>query len=218
MQVRRSQEPLEAVQGVLAPKRRGHGMALPQRLRMMAIRLEAGLRETPQRFIPLAFHIARIDEAARRRFLHFLVSDVQREAFASSTCPPAVLYLLARARHVVADASPECDERRRTLADDILAEEAPRRGRRHIHCHGAITSDRRLLFLRSAVSPDEADAFVPMALWRTIAYAMSDYDVDHFVMRGAHIAVRVRALAAWVEREIGQSPQEGEGEPSPEAA
>ena len=104
---------------------------------------------------------SQIDETARRRLLHFLVSDVQREAVASQTCPPRVLDLLDRARNIVADESPECDERRRALAKDILAQEMPRRRRRHIHCHGAITSDRRLLFLRSAL-PVEA-AYAPRA-------------------------------------------------------
>lgn len=202
MHDRRSQEPLDALQGVLAPKRRGHGMALPQRLRMMAIRLEAGLRETPQRFIPLAFHAVRLDEEAKRCLLHFLVSDVQREASASQTCPPVVLNLLTRARDVVVDESPDCDERRRALAKDILAQEMPRRRRRHIHCHGAITMDRRLLFLRTVLPAEEADAFTPLNLWRVIAYAMADYDYGHFVLKGPHIAVRVRALADWVEREL----------------
>ncbi|GGJ16971.1 hypothetical protein [Neoroseomonas lacus] len=210
MHDRRSQEPLDVPKDVLAPKRRGHGMALPQRLRMMAIRLEAGLRETPQRFIPLAFHAARLDEEARRRLLHFLVSDVQREAIASPTCPPRVLDLLDRARDAVAGESPECDERRRTLANDILAQEMPRRRRRHIHCHGAITSDRRLLFLRTVLLAEEADAFTPLNLWRVIAYAMADYDYDHFVLKGPHIAVRVRALAHWVEREMASAPVDAE--------
>jgi hypothetical protein len=185
-------------------------MELPQRLGMMAIRLEAGLRETPQRFIPLAFHAVRLDEEARRRLLQFLVSDVQREAIASQTCPPRVLDLLDRARNFVADESPVCHERRRALAKDILAQEMPRRRRRHIHCHGAITSDRRLLFLRTAVPVEAADAFNSLNLWRVIAYAMSDYEYDHFVLKGPHIAVRVRALADWVEREMASAPVDAE--------
>ena len=205
-----SQDPLDALQSVLAPKRRGHGMALPQRLRMMAVRLDAGLRETPQRFIPLAFHMTRVDETVRRRLLHFLISDVQREAMTSPTCPPRVLDLLDRARNIVADESPACDERRRALAKDILAQEMPRRRRRHIHCHGAITLDRRLLFLRAAVPVEAADAFTSLNLWRAIAYAMSDYEYDHFVLKGPHIAVRVRALADWVEREMASAPVDAE--------
>lgn len=171
MHDRRSQDPLDALQSVLAPKRRGHGMALPQRLRLMAVRLDAGLRETPQGFIPLAFHMTRVDETVRRRLLHFLISDVQREAMTSPTCPPRVLDLLDRARNIVADESPACDERRRALAKDILAQEMPRRRRRHIHCQGAITMDRRLLFLRTVLPAEEADAFTPVNLWRVIAYA-----------------------------------------------
>lgn len=159
----------------------------------------------------------RVDVPARRRLLHFLVSGMLREAIASGMCPPTVLDLLARAREVVSDASPGAEERRSALAEAILAAEMPRGRRRHIHCHGAITSDRRLLFLRSLVPVEEADALTPLNLWRVIAYAMSDYDYDHFVLKGAHIAVRIRALADWVEREIGR-PTAGEGVEPPTVA
>lgn len=44
------------IASALAPKRRGRGLALRQRLRLVAMRLEAGLRETPQWFLPFGPH------------------------------------------------------------------------------------------------------------------------------------------------------------------
>jgi len=34
---------------------------------------------------------------------------------------------------------------------------------------------------------------------------MADYDGDHFVMQGARLARRVRALADWVEAEMARA-------------
>jgi hypothetical protein len=38
----------------------------------------------------------------------------------------------------------------------------------------------------------------PFCLWYAIAYAMSDYDYDHFEMIGPDVARRIGRLATWV--------------------
>ena len=88
--------------GAASPaQERARGMPLPQRLRLVARRLEEGLRETPQRFMPLAHKIAEADQAIQDRILQVLVNEVLGEAVASSVCPPHTLNLLTRAREAV---------------------------------------------------------------------------------------------------------------------
>lgn len=193
-------------------KFRGRGMRPPDRLRLVAQRLEAGLRETPQRFIPTSFYIERLDQPAKRRFLEFLVAAVYQEAASSLHTPPTILALLARTQDVISRWDGETEAELDLVAEAIVAVEPPRYRRRHIYGHGSITSDRRLLFLRSVVPaarfsgarPAEPEHFEYFKWWRTIAYAMADYDYDHFVMKGAHIAARVHALADWLEEEMAR--------------
>lgn len=195
----------DGIADALAPKRPGRGMPLPQRLRLVAVRLEAGLRETPQRFVPVAHYVARLGMRAKRRFLRFLVAEALVEAVVTPGCPDRVFALLVKARDVLAEGAEDRWARRQALVAEI-AEAAPRlRRRRSIHCHGAIASDRRLLLLRSIVTEHGPDALTPHALGWAIAYAMADYDRDHFVMKGLHLAPRIRALADWVEAEMAQA-------------
>lgn len=195
----------DGIGDALAPKRRGRGMPLPQRLRLVAVRLEAGMRETPQRFFPVAEFVAGLGVRAKRRFLRFLVVEALVEAVVTPGCPERVLDLLAKAREVLAEGVADRSGRRRALVAEIAMATPPQRRRRSIHCHGAIASDRRLLLLRSIITENEPDALTPHALRWAIAYSMSEYDRDHFVMRGAHLARRVRALADWIEGEMAQA-------------
>lgn len=195
----------DGIADALAPKRPGRGMPLPQRLRLVAARLEAGLRETPQRFFPVAHYVARLGMRAKRRFLRFLVAEALVEAVVTPGCSDRVLDLLVKARDVLAEGTEDLWARRQALVAEI-AVAAPRlRRRRSIHCHGAIASDRRLLLLRSIVTEHGPDALTPHALGWAIAYAMADYDRDHFVMKGPHLARRIRALGDWVEAEMAQA-------------
>lgn len=189
----------------LAPKRRGRGMPLPQRLRMVAIRLEAGLRETPQRFIPVASYVAGLGMRAKRRFLQQLIVETLMEAVQDPNCPEAVCRPLIEARDLTRANCADRARRRRALRDAVRLAAPPRRRRRSIHCHGAITMDRRLLFLRAILTEREDQAFGVATLRWAIAYAMADYDHDHFTMQGVHIARRVRRLADWVEKEMAKT-------------
>ena len=192
-------------------RRRARGMPLHQRLRLVALRLDAGLRETPQRFLPIAHHVAGADRQLQGRLLQVLIDEVQQHAVAPPVNAQGARDLLACAREVVFDAAPGVEERRRDLASAILAAELPRQRRRHIHSHGAVTADRRLLFLRSLVLLLRADRRTSHHLWLAIAHAISDYDRDHFVLQGAHIAVRVRRLADWIEREMSPASSTNRG-------
>jgi len=190
---------------LLSPRRRGRGMPLPQRMRMVAVRLEAGLRETPQRFMPVAAHVAGLGLHAKRRFVLWLIEETLAEAAEDAGCPEDVRQLLAEACEV---SRPNCRDRsaRRQALREAVSLAAPRlRRRRSIHCHGAITRDRRLLFLRTIVAEREAQVFAFETLCWTIAYAMADYHRDHFVMRGAGVGRRVRRLADWVEAEMARA-------------
>lgn len=194
---------IRAPQGAdpLARKRRGRGIALPARMRLVALRLEAGRRETPQRFLPVAAWVFRLPPPARRRFVDFLLALTAADAVLDTACPAPVLDLLRRAISLERRGSGS-DHRRQALTDAIHTVAPPQRRRRSVHCHGQVVPDRRLLVLRGIVTDVERDAWEPAVLRWTIAYAMADYDRDHFVMRGAHLAQRVRALAAWIEAEM----------------
>ncbi len=197
---------LEGIVDALAPRRKGFGLTIPQRLRLVALRLEAGLRETPERFYPFAHFVLRFDTQQRRRFLFFLASEALHEASSSGGCSPVVLDLLERACHHFAGGYRSDTEERQQLTCDILAAERPKRRRRHVHCHGQITADRWLLLLRGLVTAVEAETFRPYYLAWTIAYAMADYDYDHFVMKGPAPAQRVRRLIDWLEQEMPELP------------
>jgi hypothetical protein len=192
----------DGIADALAPKRRGYGMPLPQRLRLVAVRLEAGLRETPQRFVPVAEYVARFGMQAKRRFVRFLIVETLREALLSPGCPEPVLDLLLKTHDVLTDAGRDRSARRRALVAEIAAAVPHRRRRRSIHCHGMIASDRRLLLLRAVMTEHEAGAFEVHSLRWAIAYAMAGYDHDHFVMQGKHLARRVQRLANWIEAEM----------------
>jgi len=189
----------------LAPRQRGRGLPLALRLRLVAVRLEAGLRETPQRFIPAAAFVSRLEIHTKRQFLHFLVAEALAEAVSAADCSGQVLDLLTAAKEVLANNENGRAVRRDAVVAEIRAAAPPLRRRRSIHCHGAVTSDRRLLLLRAVMPPAEEDAFAPHALLWAIAYAMAYYDRDHFVMQGAHLAQRVRLLASWVEAEMARA-------------
>lgn len=195
----------EGIGDALAPKRRGRGMPLPQRLRLIAVRLEAGMRETPQRFVPVAEFVTGLGIRAKRRFLRFLIIEALVEAVVTPGCPERVVDLLAKARDVLAEGGADRSGRRRALVAEIAMAAPPLRRRRSIHCHGAIATDRRLLLLRTVITENERDALTSHALRWAIAYAMSDYDRDHFSMIGVHLGRRVRSLADWIEREMAQA-------------
>lgn len=192
---------VEGIVDALAPKRRSRGLGLPQQLRLVALRLEAGRRETPERFYGVADFVRSLGATQKRRFLHFLAAEALVEAAADPDCSPAVLDLLHRACGTLST-SRENDMEWQDLAHAILKADPRRRRRRHIHCHGETTTDRRLLVLRGLVMPASADAFLPRELPWTIAYAMSDYDQDHFVLIGPRPAARVRRLIPWIEKEL----------------
>jgi hypothetical protein len=192
---------LEGIVDALAPRRRSRGLGLPQGLRLVALRLEAGLRETPERFYPVVQFVRGLGPSQKRRFLLYLATETLNEALEDSDTPPAVVDLLHRVCSELA--APDVDESRwQDLAQAILDAAPHRHRRRHIHCHGAVTSDRRLLVLRGLVMPRGKDPFRFFPLSWTIAYAMSDYDKDHFVLIGPRPARRVRRLIPWIEREL----------------
>ncbi len=174
-------------------------MPLPQRLRMVAMRLEAGLRETPQRFVPVAAYVAGLGMRAKRRFMQSLIIETLIEAVQDPNCPEAVSRFLIEARDLTRADRTDRTGRRRALLEAVKLAAPPLRRRRSIHCHGAVTTDRRLLFLRAILTEREDQAFDVETLRWAIAYAMADYDRDHFVMQGVHLGRRVRRLADWVE-------------------
>lgn len=192
---------VEGIVDALAPKRRSRGLGLPRQLRLVALRLEAGKRETPERFHPVVQFVRSLGATQRRRFLLYLATDTLHEALEDADASPTVVDLLQRARSVLS--APKVDENGwQDLAQAILDAEPRRRRRRHVHCHGAVTKDRRLLLLRGLVMPREKDPFLFYPLSWTIAYAMSDYDQDHFVLIGPRPAARVRRLIPWIEKEL----------------
>lgn len=199
---RRPARTREGIGDALSPKRRGRGMPLPQRLRMVAIRLEAGLRETPQRFVPVAAYVSGLGTRAKQRFMQSLIIETLVEAVLDPNCPEAVRRLLIEARDLTRADCTDRMGRRRALLEAVRLAAPPLRRRRSIHCHGAVTTDRRLLFLRAILTDREDKAFGLATLRWAIAYAMADYDHDHFVMQGAHLGRRVRRLADWVEAEM----------------
>ncbi len=159
-------------------------MSVAQRLRLMALRFDAGLRETPGRFLPLAYAVVHRGKPATRRLLGFLVEQALDEASADKSCPAQLIELLAQAQIVLQHAD-GCDEGwRAQLAANILAAEPRRRRRRNVRSHGRVTQDRKLSLLRSLVPLREADLFRPPLLCFTIAYAIAEYETDHFVLQG----------------------------------
>lgn len=195
---------MDDIRNPLARKRRGRGMPLPSRLRLVALRLEAGMRETPERFFPVAGYAMRLSVRAQRRLLLFLVTLTLDDAAGDAACSDRVIDLLARSRDILARHGTNLSARRHVLLDDIEAAVPYMRRRRSVHCHGRIASDRRLLLLRSIMAEKESGALEPMALRWAFAYALADYDRDHFVMQGAHIGQRVRAMADWIEAEMAR--------------
>jgi hypothetical protein len=184
--------------------RRRPGVAA--RLDAVAENLRQGRRETPQRFIPLAR--ACIAEPARSDDLvRFLVNDVLAEAAADESCTPAVRELVDRMRCAVEQASTDRTHSVIALGPEILAVAPRRRHRRSVHGHGWITSDRRLLFLRAVLDDAIGRSSRPRSswygLWLATAYAMSEYETDHFEMRGPVVEARVRRLARCAEILLG---------------
>ncbi len=115
-------------------------------------------------------------------------------------CSSPVRDLLHEAAGLLATDRPDWCELFRAALEQRIDAAAPNRRRRHIHCHGAIASDRRLLLLREVLrscTPERG-----FQGWAAIAYAMSDYDWDHFVMLGPNCAGRVGRLASWVGRSL----------------
>ena len=175
--------------------------SIAARLDMVAENLRLGLRETPQRFIPLAWAcFAR--PGASDALVRFLVNDVTVEAADDASCPPAVRDLLGRFwtanERTDADRTPSIV----ALGPEILAAVPRRRRRRNIHSHGQIASDRRLLFLRAMLDHQVGREGRPSGgvfeLVYGTAYAVSEYATDHFEMRGPAVEARVRRLSRFV--------------------
>jgi hypothetical protein len=168
------------------------------RLFAVADRLAEGRRETPQRLHALAHHAARAPEMLDA-LLGFLLAETIAET-GPEAGDAALRDLLERvARAVAAGGTDPADE-----LGDLVAEVATlaprRRRRRHVHCHGNIASDRRLLLLRAVLDIPAARAgpHLEYVVWLALAYAVSDYDHDHFEMIGPRVERRLRRLAAWV--------------------
>jgi hypothetical protein len=184
--------------------RRRQGLAA--RLDAVAENLRLGRRETPQRFIPLAR--ACIAEPAKADGLvRFLVNDVLAEAVADESCAAAVRELLDRVRCAVERPSTDRTHSIVALGPAILAAAPRRHHRRSVHGHGWIAPDRRLLFLRAMLDDATGRSGRPSgnwyALWLAAAYAMSEYEVDHFETRGPVVEARVRRLARCAEALFG---------------
>ncbi|MBR0682855.1 hypothetical protein GXW74_20345 [Roseomonas eburnea] len=195
---------LSAAQTAHRAVRRRPGIAA--RLDAVAENLRQGRRETPQRFIPLAR--ACIAEPARSDDLvRFLIDDVAAEAAADASCTPAVRALVDRMLCAVEQPSPDRTRSIIALGPEILAAAPRRRHRRSVHGHGWITADRRLLFLRAVFDEATGRSGRPRgrwyALWLATAYAMSEYETDHFEMRGPIVEARVRRLTRCAEVLLG---------------
>ena len=160
------------------------------------------MRETPQRFSPVAAYVAGLSINAKRRFMQSLINETLVEAVQDPNCPEAVCRLLIEARDLARPDGLNRTARRHALLEAVDMAAPRLHLRRSIHCHGAITTVRRLLFLRDVVAEHEDKAFGTGTLRWAIDYAMADYDRDHVVMRGAHLGRRVRRLADWVEAEM----------------
>lgn len=178
----------------------GDTAGLAGRLHRVAGNLAAGRRETPQRLIPLAAAIARSGEA-RLRLVRFLLAAALAEAEGDASCSPAVFDLLRRTSAAVARCEPTNVTPLQEVGAEVLAAAPRLHRRRSIHCHGQVASDRRLLLLRAVLDDSEAWSHDGgwYTLWLAAAYAMSDYDHDHFVMLGPLVAARIGRLARWVE-------------------
>lgn len=183
------------------------------RLLWVADNLAAGRRETPQRFIPVAVHAARRGVAGRTALLRFLLADTLAEAESDGGCCPGVLDLLRRTSAAVDGHQTLGAAALAALGPAILALAPRRRRRRSVHCHGQITTDRRLLLLR-AVLDDSADWTKGRPawhhLWLATAYAAAGYERDHFVLLGPAVERRVRRLAGWVGAEAAASGAESD--------
>ncbi|QYU69426.1 hypothetical protein J4558_04585 [Leptolyngbya sp. 15MV] len=187
---------LSAAQPAHQVFRRRPGVAA--RLDAVAENLRQGRRETPQRFIPLAR--ACIAEPAKSDDLvRFPDNDVLAEAAAEESCTPAVRELVDRMRCAVEQPGTDRTHSVIALGPEILAAAPRRRHRRSVHGHGWIASDRRLLFLRAVLDDATGRSRRPRgswyALWLATAYAMSEYETDHFEMHGPVVEARVRRLA-----------------------
>ena len=171
---------------------------LAQRLSRVAEHLAAGRRETPQRFIPIATHATRHQRA--RPLLSFLLNDAATHAQTDPACTPPTRTLLTQAALRIATDGPNWhSDFTHALGPAIQAAAPQTHRRRHIHCHGWTTPDRRLLLLRTVLNhganPDRYDLTI------ATAYAMSNYDYDHFEMTGPAVATRIHRLAAWVRQQ-----------------
>lgn len=183
--------------------------SLSSRYQWMADRIDAGHRETPQRFRPLAFRLLResVDGARIESLCAFVLAQVAYEGGAWPEGHPSALpALVRRARSLLLlrqDAGTLA-----ALQADVLALAPERYRRRSIHCHGRVASDRALLVLRtmlpvlgmllSWVTPEEAEP--AWSIETFVAYYVSDYAYDHFVFTGPAAAARCRLIAAWCER------------------
>lgn len=173
----------------------GRPARMRQRLGVMAARLAAGGIETPQRMHGVAAW-AMGDATAAMRLLRLLLA-MTLEAAVEDGAPPATLDLLVPLVAAVDDPAAPDVAAILALAPRIAAAQPVRFRRRSIHCHGRIAPDRALLV---------ADAVCRVCLeWPSffhwawaIAYAITEYDHDHLVMRGPRVEARVRRLAAWI--------------------
>lgn len=156
-------------------------------------RLAAGLRETPQRFFPLAIAACR-DDTVREKLVRHLLQTALSDAEADMSCPADVRDLL---RNVAA--APDI----RAFGADILALTPRQRYRRNRHSHSEVARHRYLLMLRAMLWDAEAARKEAWFLTWAVAYAVSDYNADHFVFIGPEPERRLRRLAAFVASELG---------------
>lgn len=188
----------------LQPRRKGRGLELAARMRLVALRLDAGLRETPQRYGPLARWAVRQGQCCEP-LARFLVAEAVASLAVEPAGHPNLPNLLRQSAAWLA-AAPDAMSAEVLLL--LVLMDAPMvRHRRSIHCHGWRTADRRLLLLRALLvahhrRPDAwGQAFY---LEQAIAYAIADYDRDHFEMIGPGPAARAHRLADWVAAHAGR--------------
>jgi hypothetical protein len=172
-----------------------NAVQVAERLHLVAANLEAGRREDATRLITPAIYAETNNQI--RPLLRFLVQEALAQ-LDNEPAPPSMLQaLLARAAYFLASPASDWHVQFRLECGDAILQAAPyRRRRRHSHCHGQVASDRRWLLVREIL-----DGCTPakwLVVWWAIAYTISNYDRNHFVMQGAEIAPRLRRLAAWL--------------------
>ena len=187
------------------------------RYRDVADLVRAGHRETPQRFRPLAWRLARAPGEGGR--IWSLFDDILRSLLAEFRQDPGrpteLRTLIDRVRLLVEEHF-DWQETFKLYAE-VVALAPHRRRRRSIHCHGEVAPDRVLLVLRTMLPPLAFVAMKPYwprtdagtlawSIENIVAYYVADYDRDHFVMTGPAVAERFWLIALWCQ---GNMPGDG---------